>query len=86
MSEQTMIARVAEIIGEYADPDSQETTMDAARRVLTAMREPTDGMKLAGAFCEPFMTDAGKKPFTPGQIIAHSCYEAMIDAALAEEG
>lgn len=55
-----------------------------ARAVLTAIREPSEGMKRAGAFCEPFMTEPGARPMTPGQIIACACYDAMIDAALAE--
>ena len=54
-----------------------------ARSVINAMREPSEEMKLAGAFCEPFMMPEGEK-YTPGQIIAHSCYTAMIDAALKD--
>lgn len=57
--------------------------MEAARDVLAAIREPTEAMKVAGAFCEPFLMPDGEK-YTPGQIIAHSCYTAMIDAALQE--
>lgn len=52
-----------------------------ARAAIEAMRDPTEAMKLAGAFCEPFEMPPGEK-YTPGQIIAHTCYEAMIDAAL----
>lgn len=54
------------------------------RIVLTAIRDPSEGMKRAGAFCEPFMTEPGARPMTPGQIIACACYDAMIDAALGE--
>lgn len=58
---------------------------DVARAVLEAIREPSEAMKKAGAFCEPFMTESGAKPMTPGQIIACACYDAMIDAALSEK-
>lgn len=54
------------------------------RAVLTAIREPSESMKKAGAFCHPFMTAPGDKPMTPGQIIACACYDAMIEAALSE--
>lgn len=63
---------------------TQEECERAARAVLEAIREPSEAMKKAGAFCEPFMTESGAKPMTPGQIIACACYDAMIDAALAE--
>lgn len=69
---------------EELDESTQRKHLIAARAVLEAIREPSEAMKLAGAFCQPFMTAEGQKPFTPGQIIAHACYEAMIDAALSD--
>lgn len=72
----------------FSGPESSEPNwkgyVEHARAVLVAIREPSEPMKKAGAFCEPFMTEPGARPMTPGQIIACSCYEAMIDAALAE--
>lgn len=88
MSE-TMIERAAQALrAEIAFPpdDADELWMveggyrgddffrDAARAVITAMREPTEGMKRAG------MDACGGD----GSVL--DGYEAMIDGALAEEG
>lgn len=49
---------------------------DVARAVLTAIREPSEGMNVAG-----FMTMA---PGDPEREDAADCWRVMIDAALAE--
>jgi len=60
--------------------------VDAVKLVLTAIREPSEAMKLAGRTSQPFITPEGQRPWTPGQIAACAIWEDMIDAALAEEG
>ena len=69
---------------EKLDDETRAERVNQVRAVLTAIREPSEAMKAAGRTCEPFLKEPGQKPMTPGQIIACACYEAMIDAALAE--
>lgn len=51
-----------------------------ARAVLTAMREPTEGMHDAGVAVTENQSIAHDKPLPT----LRNCYRAMIDAALAE--
>lgn len=90
----TMIEKVARAIFEacnrqdpvagfgYADADGGKTVLDGAydltaiaRAAITAMREPTDGMDDAA-----YDSDALENGSS-----AYGCWQAMIDAALAEE-
>jgi len=54
-----------------------------ARAGLEAIREPTDfdDVMSAGGKAEPFQMSEGER-FTPGRIIAGTCFRAMIDAIL----
>jgi hypothetical protein len=60
--------------------DSKSRYRKVARAVLTAMREPTEEMKLAGVKAPNYLEDQSSRRGC-GNI-----YTAMIDAALAEEG
>jgi hypothetical protein len=85
---QAASAKIRNVIRNYGLGHLSEIEAEViARAVIQALRntEPTKEMKVAGAFCEPFLTEAGQKPWTPGQIIAQACFEAMLDAALSEE-
>lgn len=77
MDTPSMIERVARAIakGEYGEnvDDVWHTCIDDARAAIEAMREPTEAMLDAGYGAEP----------TGAALVAP--WEAMIDAALAEQ-
>lgn len=55
---------------------------DAARAVLTAIREPSEGMVGEGAYQIPCGQGVDEGP--PNARDAKDCWQAMIDAALSE--
>ena len=48
--------------------------------ILDALREPDEGMQIAGWTCEPFV----KMLFFPQRSVAASCFTAMIDHIRSE--
>jgi hypothetical protein len=54
-----------------------------ARAGLEAIRFLPDEVKVAGGQCEPFLTPPGQS-FTPGQIVAVSCWRAMLAEILKD--
>ena len=67
----------------YAGAKSMIAALDAAEYVIVP-KEPTDEQRRAGGACRPFL-DPDNMPepleWTPGQIVALSCYRAMLATA-----
>ena len=90
----SMIERVAKAAHDSLLGDGVESTWpesafsppadyfrDAARAAILAMREPTDGLIVAGS-AVPLAEYPKRRPIT--QTEAQFCYRAMIDQALTE--
>jgi hypothetical protein len=86
----TMIERVAAIVAEASGrswlslgEESRGWFIKEARRILTAMREPTEAMTSASAEVSGYNGYYGEEP--DNRQAAKEAWQVMIDAALAEE-